>query len=212
MSTTFNLHVANESGATANIALFRKQPGFINNGVSFIWFERFLPNDCHTEMCWNTDWALGIGRPWPFTPESAPSIVGQLQPMHPNLPNGINEVTVIFDGIELKFVDPQHISSIPLGSMVVKTETFDLKETENISLDVCLDGRPTFATGLRPNELYKFETKPTYYLCTTTTKVGMVVDSTNCASIQEIVFEPGNTQLCYKYDDTKKFVRASCGD
>nr|WP_294860765.1 hypothetical protein [uncultured Fluviicola sp.] len=202
----YSISITNQSGASENIAIFQSYPN-LDGGLPLIWAAKNINEGNNNTFSWEIDWALNWGTtPQPLVPGVLWTSGGTPISVEPD-PSGANYMTVSYSNDDFESAGPFNNSAIPNGSMDVLTDSsFTVGEAANMSISVYMNGTPTFAMQGKPNGTYEFDTHPTYYLCTTDSKVGVAVSGEFLSKATPVVFAEGETSKSYILDGTLNFV------
>jgi len=108
--------------------------------------------------------------------------------------NEPNSAVVGYCGGTFNITGPSNMPGLPDGVIAVKTTSdFSNEDCENMKLAVCMKGKPVFVMDSAPGGLFRFTTKPTYYICVTNEKEGTVVSATFVTNPYPVVFDKGTS-------------------
>jgi len=206
--TTYSISVTNASGAPANVAIYQSYPN-LTTGLPLVWLLQTVNNGNKNTYNWSIDWALN----WGTTPQTlAPGVQwssgGPIQKMNPTTSGGTNSMGVTYTNSQFQ-TSPTAFNNpdVESGSMLVTTDTtFTVGQSSAMSLAVYMNSLPAFAMQGKPNGKFKFDTHPTYWICTTEAKQGVAVSGTYVSSPTQFQFADGVTSLNYTLNETLAFV------
>lgn len=208
---SYSIKIKNSSGDTQNIAIYQEYPGLSATGFPLVWFNKPVPNGNETTFTWNTDWGIN----WGTTAQTlAPGVQwtsgGSLQTMDPTASTGNNAMGITYTGSEFETKPTAyHDHTVPAGSMLVTTDkSFTVAQANLMSVAVYMNGLPTFAVKGQPNGKTLFNTHPTYWICTTSSKQGVAVSSMFVSNPTQCQFAAGVTTLSFILNDSLEFVPA----
>jgi rhizosphere induced protein len=202
----YSIEVVNNSGKAQNIAIYQTYPN-LTAGLPLIWISKNINFENSNKFDWETPWGLNWGTTSaPLAPGVVYESSGPLRAIEPNTHAGKNMMDISYNDNDFKSSEAYSNAKISLGSMQVKTDTsFTVDQSDNMSISVYMNGKPTFAMQGEPNGLYQFDTHPTYWICTTREKDGTAVSGHFVSSPTKVVFQNGITELKFELTDTLEF-------
>jgi len=202
----YTVSVDNQSGENVQVAIYQDYPS--QSGFSLVWLLQQINVANQTTFNWEIDWALN----WGTTDQQLVtgvewSSAGPVQNMDPTGQSGNNAMGVVFSGTEFSTSPPAyHDETVAPGVMQVKTDSsFNVAQSECMSLAVYMNSLPAFAMQGQPNGTFTFNTHPTYYICTTECKQSVAVDGTFVSNPTKVEFAAGVTTLNYVLDNELTF-------
>ena len=205
--SNYSISVVNQSGAPANIAIYQTYPNLVD-GLPLVWLTQNINDGNKNTYDWEIDWALNWGTsPQPLTVGVQWTSGGPVQPMNPTTSGGVNEMGITYSNGQFQTQPGFNDPNLEPGSMLVMTDgSFTVGQSAAMSVAVYMNSLPAFAMQGRPNGKFRFDTHPTYWICTTDAKQGVAVSGTFVSSPTQFQFARGVTTLNYKLTDTLEFV------
>jgi len=205
----YSIQVTNNSGKAQNIAIYQTYPD-LETGLPLVWFSKNVNFENSNKFEWETPWALNWGTTEkPIAPGVMFISSGPLRAMEPNSKDGNNAMKINYSEDDFKSSEAFRNGKIPKGSMEVKTDTsFSVDDASNMCISVYMNGKATFAMQGEPNGAFRFDTHPTYWICTTRVKEGTAVSGNFVSSPTKVIFDNGNTDLSFELTDTLEFIQA----
>jgi len=202
----YSIQVKNSSGKSQNIAIYQTYPD-LETGLPLVWFSKNVNFENVNKFEWETPWALNWGTTdKPIAPGVMFNSAGPLRLMEPNSKDGNNAMGISYENDDFKSSDAYRNDILPKGSMEVKTDiSFSVDDASKMSISVYMNNKPTFAMQGEPNGAFRFDTHPTYWICTTRAKEGTAVSGNFVSSPTEVIFGNGKTDLSFELTDTLEF-------
>ncbi|WP_459175630.1 hypothetical protein [Ewingella americana] len=206
--SSYSISVKNSSGGAANVAIYQTYPNLVT-GLPLVWLLQTVNDGNTNSYNWSIDWALNWGTTeQPLAPGVLWSSGGPIQNMNPTTSGGKNAMGVTFTNGQFQTQPTAYNNpEVASGSMLVKTDsTFTVGQSKAMSVAVYMNSLPAFAMQGKPNGNFMFDTHPTYWICTTDSKIGVAVSGTFVSSPLQFAFSDGITSLSFELNDTLQFV------
>ena len=150
--------------------------------MSLAWFAKVIAPATRDVFDWTMDYCFvwaGLGRLKPgnlFKPSQ----------VLPADPSSTNKITFSSDGENFSFQNPAE--QRPQGNLYINAGPFYPNQA---AVGIGMSGNGTFAAPARPQWLYSFTPRGTYWIAFGDYKQGQVLDVTQINNPAEIVFPPG---------------------
>jgi hypothetical protein len=205
--TQYSLSITNKSGASQNVAVYQSYPNVVS-GLPLVWFNQVVHNGNNSTFNWDITWGLNWGTsPQPLVTGVEYTSGGPLVPVNPIQPQGINAMAITYSSGTFQTQGIEHNPNVLKGDMLVTTDTsFTVIDSLNMNVAVYMYGKPVLAMQGKPNDQYRFDTHPTYWICVTDFKPGIAVSGTAVTSPTKISFPKGVTGLSFDLSDTLEFI------
>lgn len=203
MSTSYRLHVTNNSNAFEQFAIYQNDPDLgVYNVMSLAWFAKGAHPGQHLYFEWNIDYSVmwseaGLtGSPG----NAVKFVIGQEVPVNPSDTDDNGVELTYADGVPLLQAATLTAGTPQRGSIYVN-ELAALPDQNAGLIALAIGGAPAYAAPAARNRLEVFTPHPNYWITAGNFQAGVALDAEEISSrSQNIAYGNGVNELWVTFD------------